>query len=237
MSGGSDDELIQIAEVFERVARVLLESHDMQETLETIVGLAVEHLGACEFAGISFLDGTEISSPASSNDVPEVLDAMQADLHEGPCFDAIKEHEIFRTGDLAMEGDRWPHFAIRANGETGVSSILSIRLFAKENTMGALNMYSTQRDAFDDTDVALATVFATHAAVAMDAARREEQLERKAASRDVIGRAKGILMARLQLSDEQAYDVLRRASQHLNRKLTSVAEEVSYTGDLPRPAG
>ena len=62
--------------------------------------------------------------------------------------------------------------------------------------MGALNLYSTANDAFDDSDVALATVFAVHAAVAMSAARRQESLEQKAETRDVIGRAKGILMAR-----------------------------------------
>jgi GAF domain-containing protein len=234
VSGEHDDELIHVAELFERVARVLLESHDMQATLDGIVRLAVEHLGGCEFAGISFMEGRVMSSPASSNDVPRMLDMMQAELQEGPCFDAIREHEIFRTGDLAAERVRWPSFAVRAHAETGVSSILAVRLFANDHTMGALNMYSTRADAFDDTDVALATVFATHAAVAMSAANREKQLEQKVATRDLIGRAKGILMARLQLTDDEAFDVLRRASQHLNRKLTAVAEEVNYTGELPR---
>src|SRR5688500_8550226 len=72
----------------------------------------------------------------------------------------------FRTGDLLAE-TRWPQFSRRAHDETGVTSILAVRLFAEHETMGALNLYSTQPDAFDDTDVAFAAVFATHAAVAM----------------------------------------------------------------------
>ncbi len=102
--------------------------------------------------------------------------------------------------------------------------------------MGALNLYSTSPDAFDEADVALASVFAAHAAVAMSAARREENLERKADSRDLIGRAKGILMARSNLDDEQAFQLLRRASQRLNVKLIKVAEQVvegTSPGDLP----
>ena len=55
-------------------------------------------------------------------------------------------------------------------------------------------------------------------------------------SRDLIGRAKGILMARSNLDDEQAFQLLRRASQRLNVKLTKVAEQVvegTSPSDLP----
>ena len=92
--------------------------------------------------------------------------------------------------------------------------------------MGALNLYATKPAAFDATDVALASVFAAHAAVAMSASRREENLERKADSRDLIGQAKGLLMARSDLDDKGAFDLLRRASQRLNVKLVKVAEQV-----------
>lgn len=47
-----------------------------------------------------------------------------------------------------------------------------------------------------------------------------------------IGMAMGILMARYQVTDEQAFDLLRRASQHLHRKLRDIAEDVIYTGAL-----
>ena len=57
---------------------------------------------------------------------------------------------------------------------------MAIRLFVEEDTMGALNLYSTVPDAFDDSDVALGAVFAVHASVAMSAARRQESLEQKA---------------------------------------------------------
>ena len=188
-------------------------------TLTKIVHLAVEHLEGCDFAGISLVEGRRITSPASSNDLPGIVDSIQSEVGEGPCLDAIKEHEVFQTGDLAAE-ERWPTFAPGAHEETGVRSILSLRLFVEEDTMGALNLYSTSQDAFDETDVALASVFAAHAAVAMSAARREENLDRKADSRDLIGQAKGILMARSNLDDEQA----------------KVAEQVidgTSAGDLP----
>ncbi|MDQ4098473.1 MAG: GAF and ANTAR domain-containing protein [Actinomycetota bacterium] len=220
-----DEEVVRVAELFADVARSLAAPGDLQEQLERIVNLAVEQLDACEFAGISLVEGRQITSPASSNDLPRIVDAIQSELGEGPCIDTIREHEVFQTGNLPAEA-RWPNFAARAHEEAGVRSILALRLFVEGDTMGALNLYSTRRDAFDETDVALASVFAAHAAVAMASTRREEQLERKAASRDLIGRAKGILMAQSGVDDARAFDMLRRASQRLNVKLVDVAERV-----------
>jgi GAF domain-containing protein len=224
-------ELIEVAETFAEVARALV-AEDQQGMLTRIVLLAVDALDACEFAGVSIVEKDRITSPASSNDVPRTLDRIQSETGEGPCIDAIKEHEVFQTGDLPGE-ERWPRFATRAHEETGVRSILSLRLFVEQDTMGALNLYSTTPSAFDETDVALGSVFAAHAAVAMISARRQENLEQKAATRDVIGRAQGILMAREHVTEQQALDMLRRASQRLNVKLRDVAAVITETGLSP----
>jgi GAF domain-containing protein len=227
MSNGAGDEVVRVAELFANVARSLAAPGALQSKLDKIVNLAVGQLEACEFAGMSLVEGRRITSPASSNDIPRILDSIQAEVDEGPCLDAIREHELVQTGDLRTER-RWSRFATRAYTETGVRSILALRLFVEEETMGALNLYSTAPDAFSESDVALGSVFAAHAAIAMLSARTEDQLERKAYSRDLIGRAKGILMARSNVDDERAFDMLRRASQRLNIKLTDVAETIVH---------
>ena len=225
MASHASDDAVRVAETFATVARTLGGHHDLQSTLDTIVRLAVETLDACEFAGISLVAKRRITSPASSNDIPRKLDEIQSEVGDGPCIDAIRDHEVFQTGELKKER-RWPRFAERAHQETGVSSILAIRLFLEEDTMGALNLYSTVPDAFDDSDVAMGTVFAVHASVAMSAARREEGLEQKAETRVVIGRAKGILMARSGASDDEAFAMLKAASQRMNMKLRDIAQQV-----------
>lgn len=48
-----------------------------------------------------------------------------------------------------------------------------------------------------------------------------------------IGMAIGIVMAQHRCTDVEAFDRLRRLSQHRNRKLRELAEEVIYTGALP----
>jgi AmiR/NasT family two-component response regulator len=58
-------------------------------------------------------------------------------------------------------------------------------------------------------------------------------LEEALLSRDVIGQAKGILMERLRLTSGEAFEQLRVASQHHNRKLRDLAAHVAETGQWP----
>jgi AmiR/NasT family two-component response regulator len=58
-------------------------------------------------------------------------------------------------------------------------------------------------------------------------------LEEALLSRDVIGQAKGILMERLHVTSDQAFDELRSASQKHNRKLRDMAAELAETGLWP----
>ena len=78
-------------------------------------------------------------------------------------------------------------------------------------------------------------MFAAHAAVAMSGVRREDKLEKKAVSRDVIGQAKGLLRAGSNISDDEAFDILRRASQRLNVKVVDVAEKIAHPPANPAP--
>jgi len=220
-----DDHDSDIAETFARVARLLVAEEGMERTLSKIAELAVETIDGCEHAGMSLVQRGRIHTPGSSDELAKGLDAIQEEVGQGPCLDALRDHEVFQVDRLAEE-QRWPLFARRAADETGVASILSFRLFAEEDTMGSLNLYSKKPAAFDDEARMLGAVFAAHAAVAMSSARKEEQLREALQSRDVIGQAKGLLMARENVSSDEAFEMLKKASQRLNVKLTAIATRV-----------
>jgi GAF domain-containing protein len=222
---------IELAELFAGIARNLAERHrDPEQTYARICELAVATLDACEHAGMSLVQRDVVHSIARTSAVPALVDRIQVEAGEGPCIDAIRTGDQFLTGQLSEE-HRWPVFSRRAHDEAGIQSILAFRLFVEEDTMGALNLYSSRLDAFDHGDQAIGAVFAAHAAVAMSASRRERQLEEKAETRDVIGRAKGILMAREHITDERAFEILQRASQRLNLKLRDVADRLARGED------
>ena len=138
-----------LARAFAEIARTLLAEETLPATLAKICGLAVITIDGCNHAGITVVQGRKLTTEGASDDVPERVDLIQYEVNEGPCLDAIREHEVFRSDDLAQER-RWPEFAGRAVEESGVHSMMGLRLFAEGDTMGSLNLYSRQIGAFDD---------------------------------------------------------------------------------------
>ncbi len=224
MAGDVQD--TSVGETFAEVARILLAEHNVEATLARIGQLAVQTVDGCDHAGISLIEGRNVTTVGSSDEVPDLVDAIQYEVDDGPCLDAIRRHQVFTVDHLSAE-KRWPQFSRRAAEETGVESMLALRLFVEEDTMGALNLYSRTPCAFGPEAQVMATVFAAHAAVALRGARREEQFHDALRSRDVIGQAKGLLMAREGMTADEAFETLRKGSQRLNIKLREVAERVA----------
>jgi GAF domain-containing protein len=220
--------------LIERLTEVaaLLDAGSVHETLQRTVDLAVKTIPGCEHAGVSIVHRSKIATPAASDAVPLRVDAIQYEVGEGPCLNAIAESQTFLTDDLGHE-TRWPKFSARALQETGVTSMLAFRLFARGHTLGALNLYSTERVAFGEEAQEIGVLFATLAATALAAAQTEEGLRVAIRSRDVIGQAKGILMERHRITDDQAFEMLGRASNRLNVRVAAVAEELTRTGKSP----
>jgi GAF domain-containing protein len=165
-----------------------------------------------------------METPAATDERAAQCDSLQYALREGPCIDVVRTHTVVQADGLAADV-RWPRLAPRA-ALLGVSSVLALRLFTRRETLGALNLYSRARHAFDESARVTGLIFASHAAVALSNARTKAQLEEAVRSRTVIGQAQGILMERDRLTAEEAFDVLRRASQTLQMKLRHVAERI-----------
>ncbi len=203
------------------VARTWQAASDVSATVEAITRAAVTHLPGAEYAGVALCGKGKVTTVAATDDLVTEIDQLQYKVGEGPCVDAIADHETYRTGDLATES-RWPNFALAASA-TGICSMLSYRLFVSRTTMGALTLYSTEPDAFSDDAVADGLVFAGHAAIALAGAQTEAQLVTALESRDAIATAKGILMERHRVDPAQAFAMLVEASQNANVKLHDVA--------------
>ncbi len=96
-----------------------------------------------------------------------------------------------------------------------------------------MNLYATEPSGFDDLAVQNVRVVAAHASVILAHLSTERNMWRAIDSRNLIGQAQGILMARYDLTAEEAFSVLRRYSQDRNRRLVLLAEDVTRIGGLP----
>jgi len=234
---------IELAKRFADMARDLRRVKSPDETMQAIVQAALRAVPGTEAGGLTVARGSQYKTLAPSSELPRQVDAIQYELRSGPCVDALASDHAFCTGDLEHD-PRWPTFGKRAAIEVGVHSMLAMRLFIQDGgqteTIGSLNLYSTQYDAFSDESALLGLVFATHAAIALDGAHAADEaanLRAAQGSNREIGMAMGVLMSRHRLTQTQAFDLLRMASQHTHRKLRDIAADVVETGmlDFPTP--
>jgi len=97
-----------------------------------------------------------------------------------------------------------------------------------------LDLLAHEKAAFTDESEHNGLLLASHAAIAVADAQKLEHATIALANRDIIGKAKGILMERFKITAAQAFDVLAKVSQDTNRKVYAVAEDLASTGTLDR---
>jgi GAF domain-containing protein len=219
------------------VANAVLSGSTLEETLQQVVSTAVSTMDGCDSAGVFVVDGHSVRSVAYTSDAVVELDTLQDALGEGPCLDAASSAAVVYVTDLS-EDERYPEFR-SASTTADIRTVLACPL-ASDGMRGALSLYARLPNAFGATDRAKGTILAAlaGAAIASTARRADLQsqnvnLQAALVSRELIGQAQGILMERERVSAEQAFDILRRASQHLNEKLRDVAQNLVDTGESP----
>jgi len=228
-----------LAMAFAEIARALYEADNFDDVLTRIAEAAVATILGCGLASITVRENRDLfRTVASTHHNATKSDEAQYRAKEGPCLDAVDEALVHAK---EFPDERWPRLGSSPK-DLGVNSVASYRLAATRSIQedpfaGSLNAYGSVLDAFDEEALEIGLILAAHASVAVRAVGERESLEilgrqlhEALSSRDVIGQAKGILMERLHLTPEDAFDTLRRASQRLNVKLREVAESLSHTG-------
>ena len=110
----------ELAEAFAEITRVLFAEPDVQHTLDRICELLVGTVDGCDHAVVTLVSDHGFDSRAASDDVGPAVDAIQFEVDEGPCVQAIREHMTLQVDDLTTE-TRWPSFSRRASDATGVA--------------------------------------------------------------------------------------------------------------------
>ncbi len=224
----------RFAQQLASMARDLLAQNSVNGTLDRVTASAIDLVGGCDAAGILVLHGREVETLSPTDQLVVDSDRLQAQLGEGPCFDAAHTSQgerVFRIADFTDEHQRWPAYAPQAR-ELGVGSMMGFLLYTEDEDLGALNLYSRKPGAFTADSELAGWLLASHAAVAFSSARSQAQMEQAVSTRHVIGEAMGILMGSHHLSEDQAFDVLRRYSQENNIKLREVARQVCERGSF-----
>ncbi len=211
--------------------RPLHEDDNLVESLAALVD-------GCVAASITIVERGRASTVAATDDRALAIDQTQYDEDGGPCLHAARTIQPVVIG--AMDGTTsWPGFEREATRH-GVHCSLSVPMgLAGMTAGGALNLYGERAHGFGEQQRQLASVFALQAsavvvnALAYWAAFEQSRQLTIAMSRATIEQAKGILMASQGCGPDEAFDLLRRASQRENRKLRDLAAEIVARARTP----
>ena len=205
----------------------ILNPYDLQELLHRITDHATRVTGS-DGAGV-LLAGRDGLGFAAASDEPVVeMEVLQDRIESGACHEAFTTKQLVVVEDLAVS-DRWPDYRDRAI-ELGFRSVIGVPMQACGETIGVLNIYRHTSGPWSQADVDAAemvtamgagyVLHANHLRAQHDLAG---QLQTALESRDAIGQAKGLLMARHGVGSSDAFAMLRSESQSANVKLRDVA--------------
>ena len=198
---------------------------DVNELLHLICLSAIDAVPGVEYAGITLAHRHgKLQTPAATHPLVHQVDALQYQLNQGPCVDAVQGHWQARSDDLRVDV-RWPDYGPLA-AEAGIVSQMGIELFDEPGLIGGLNLYSSAVAAFDDDTVEAAMLFAIQATHTLGRVMTQKQLTDAMTTSTAIGRATGVVMQRFQLSGDRAFELLTRVSRMHDLTLEVLAEQI-----------
>jgi GAF domain-containing protein len=167
------------------------------------------------------------------------LDRAQWDLGGGPAHDVLTaglQADVVVAADLA-DDSRWPLWSAGAV-DLGVRAALAIRLHVGGRTLGALTLYARNAvPAVTDSLLAGPRAIAAQLSVLIWMDDQRRHLERAIDSHGRVGQAMGMIMHRDRVAAEEAFDLLRRTSQHRNVKISALVADLTDPSTLPPPRG
>jgi GAF domain-containing protein len=230
--GGPDRESA-LARTLVTIADTLVGDFDVNDLFDLLTSACVDLLGVAT-AGLMLADrdGT-LQLMASSSETMRTLELFEINHAEGPCLDCYAQSRVVSVGlEDPSAADRWPLFATEA-GRAGITAVMAVPMRLRGDTIGALNLFHTQRSGLDAHETELAQALADVATIAILQRRAlsssellAEQLQAALNDRIVIEQAKGLLAERGQLSIDQAFTVLRDFCRSARLPLTRTAREL-----------
>jgi transcriptional regulator with GAF, ATPase, and Fis domain len=227
-----------LTEAFVDLADTLVSDYDVADLLHGLAEHCVVLLDV-ESVGILLTDQRgSLQLLASSSEETRILELFQLQANEGPCLDAFHSGRMVGVADLHDELDHWPEFAPAAL-RAGYVGVHALPLRLRDETIGALNLFTTSAGVLTGPDLLVARAMGDVATIGIlqerVIARSElliEQLQGALTSRVVIEQAKGVIAAATDLDTAQAFNQLRRYARDKHIRLVQVSHDI-VDGTLP----
>lgn len=215
------------------LAHALLDLHlatDTGHVLRRCVELTRRALGA-PGASILVLDPRLSDEPVVTSGEAPVLGLRETDEEPGPAWTAAQALTTIHLPDLD-EDDRWPRWSAAATAR-GARGVLSVGLTTPGRRTGALTVFSDRVGRLARSEAWTLERIAEHLSAVLGWYRKVDDRDDIIETRRMIGVATGLLMARYDVSDDRAFELMRRHSHAHHVKVREVARHVIEHRELP----
>lgn len=218
----------------------LLDDFDVVDLLTELTERCAQLLDV-ESAGLLLADPLEqLRLLAATSEATRELELFQLQADEGPCVDCYSTGQPVSVADLQAQADRWPRF-VPAAVEAGFASVHAVPMRAAGIVLGALGLFGTRPGELDDADLLVGQTLAHIASVAIlqehapTPSTVMPQLRSALTGRILVEQAKGFLRESLDVSVEDAFQLMRNYARTHGEHLTDVARRL-MTDRQARPA-
>lgn len=209
---------------------LLLSTDALDKVVWHAAMLAVHAIDEVDACGVTVLrEGKPVSIMPGTAPYSE-LEQYQYERGDGPLMQSMHCRDVVVVPAMANE-HKWDGYPALA-AERGVAASLCLPLVVGERVLGAITLYASHSHDFSHGR-RLAELVSDLASTALscmnthsERTQLNEQLHEALSSRAVIDQAKGMLMVQRGCSADEAFNVLRRSSQHRNIKLREIAGAV-----------
>jgi GAF domain-containing protein len=245
--GLADDRSVRIVRNLAKLAAALVGDFDVVEMLDRLVHSCVDLLDI-DAAGILLLNQDQTLEVAASSDgAARYTEIFQIQSSSGPCVEVVRTGRPVVVTDRAELERRWPVFG-RAVARFGYCAVHAVPMRVHDETIGALNLFSTTPPGLDELDAELTQALADAATIGIMQQRSitratllAEQLQLALTTRSSVEQAKGILAEYAGVDMGTAFEAIRTFARSHRIKLSWVAEQVVVRaldpGSLISPKG
>lgn len=227
------EELKKELDLLYRVAQTI-HSLEIDELLKEIVKIATS-LTSGDSCLIYVLDPKkqELVLRASKNPHPDLLQKVKMKLGEGITGWVAKEKKPVAISTGANKDSRFKYF--RSLPEDHFEAFLSVPIINKHGVVGVINIQHEEKHIHSQMEINLLSAIGKLVGGAVENALLVEEtltLKETLELRKIIDKAKGILMRKRNLTEDEAYRILQKESMDSRKSLKEVAEAVILADKL-----
>jgi GAF domain/ANTAR domain len=221
----------RVLEAVVSLVDTLLVDFDVVDLLTDLTERCAQLLDV-ESAGILLADPFErLRLLAATSEQTRDLELFQLQADQGPCVDCYSTGQPVSVADVAAATEKWPRF-VPAALDAGFASVHAVPMRAAGIVLGALGLFGSRPGELSEADLLVGQTLAHIASVAILQERAPTpsavmpRLRAALTSRVLVEQAKGFLRETLDISVEDAFQLLRIYARTRGEHLTEVARRL-----------